>query len=421
MTISSANGQPTRHPHIVLYSHDTVGIGHVRRNLLIAQQLAHAPLCAEVLLISGAREAAAFEIPPRVDCLSLPSLYKDRHGSYRPRRLSISLDELIQLRATTIRSAIEAFQPDVVIVDKVPHGVLGELDLTLENCQQKRPHWILGLRDILDDPKTVRQEWRDDDNERLIEEAYDAVWVYGDQSVYDPVREYGFSPGVAEKVRFVGYLDQRSRLDIQSPEELDLLADLGLPSGKLLLCLVGGGQDGEEVADAFTRMELPPDYNGVLVTGPFMPTNVQQRLHQRAALNDRMRVLDFIAEPDLLVAAADRIITMGGYNSVCSAISFRKPALVVPRIYPRREQAIRAERLQELGLVDVLPWDEVSAARMSHWLADDTATPCAYEATNTIDLRGLERLPILLQEVLDDARHGPDRRHRRKEIRNVAR
>ena len=70
---------------IALYSHDTMGLGHARRNGLIARALASAPLGAEVLLITGAREAGTFPLPPGVDCVTLPAYRKGRDGHYTAR------------------------------------------------------------------------------------------------------------------------------------------------------------------------------------------------------------------------------------------------------------------------------------------------------------------------------------------------
>src|SRR5713101_4961702 len=70
---------------VALYSHDTMGMGHMRRNLLIAQTLARS--CrASVLLLAGAQEAAAFPLPPGVDCLALPAIMK-QDSTYQTRRL----------------------------------------------------------------------------------------------------------------------------------------------------------------------------------------------------------------------------------------------------------------------------------------------------------------------------------------------
>src|SRR5262245_18248772 len=180
-------------PRILLYSHDTMGIGHVRRNLLIAQALTAPPVSATVLLIAGAREAGAFSLPPNVDCLTLPSLHKTECGQYQPRTLGLALPDLIQLRGQSIAAAVKAFDPLVFIADKEPRGAIGELGPALKILRARnRTRCVLGIRDVLDDADTVRREWANADNEAVLREFYDAVWVYGDPTIYDPIKEYGF-------------------------------------------------------------------------------------------------------------------------------------------------------------------------------------------------------------------------------------
>src|SRR5688572_24183006 len=99
MSGASAAGGPASGLRVVLYSHDTMGMGHVRRNLLIAQALAAPPLSATVLLVAGVNEATQFALPPGTDCLTLPSLHKTPDGQYRSRALALPLPELIGLRA----------------------------------------------------------------------------------------------------------------------------------------------------------------------------------------------------------------------------------------------------------------------------------------------------------------------------------
>ena len=111
-------------PRVALYSHDTMGVGHMRRNLLIAQALAAPPLSASVLLVAGAKEATAFALPPGVDCLTLPALYKAVDGHYQSRALGVSMRELVGLRGRVIAAALRAFQPDVLVVDKEPRGAV---------------------------------------------------------------------------------------------------------------------------------------------------------------------------------------------------------------------------------------------------------------------------------------------------------
>ena len=84
------------------------------------------------MLLAGAREAGAFALPPGADCLALPGLYKASDGRYRARCLDLPLNELIALRSRVLLAALEAFEPDVLIVDKVPRGALGELEPALQ-------------------------------------------------------------------------------------------------------------------------------------------------------------------------------------------------------------------------------------------------------------------------------------------------
>jgi predicted glycosyltransferase len=371
----------------------------MRRNLLIAQTIAGAPLHAATLLIIEAQQAVSFAIPPGVDTLTLPALRKALDGQVAPRSLEISLQKLIAMRARAILGALEAFEPDVLIVDHLPRGAVMELDPTLEFLRRGgHTRCVLGLRDVLEAPETVQREWKNAANEDAIRDYYDAVWVYSDPKVCDHAREYHFSPEVAQKLRYTGYLDQRKRADSANSQGDELIAPLGLPRGRLALCLVGGGQDGARLAEAFAEADLPPGVAGVIATGPFMPPEVLRRLRYAAARNPQLRVLDFVAEPTLLLSRAERVIAMGGYNTVCEVLSFAKHALIVPRATPRREQLIRAERLRDLGLLDVLPADDISPGALTSWLARDLWAPPRVRAR--IDLGGLARLPHLLEDVL---------------------
>jgi predicted glycosyltransferase len=384
---------------VALYSHDAMGIGHMRRNLLIAEALAAEG--ASVLLISGARELNAFAVPPGVDCVTLPALRKRADGTYGSRSLRIPMRELVDLRAAMIEAALTAFGPKVFIVDKVPRGVMHELDRSLRVLRARIDvRCVLGLRDVLDDPAAVRREWERAGNERVVHECYDAVWVYGDPAVYDPVAEYRFGAAVTAKLRYTGYLDPRARLSRESAGTS--LASLKLPAGRLVLCQVGGGQDGYLLAEAFARTDLPPQDSGLVVTGPFMPRAARERLLRLAAANPRMRVLEFVSGAGPLLRRARRVIAMGGYNSLCEIVTLRKPALVVPRVKPRREQLIRAERFRELGLLDVLHPERVTPGALAEWLRRGAGAPTG--VYRRVDFHGLDRLPYLLEEVLSRPR-----------------
>jgi predicted glycosyltransferase len=376
-----------------------MGLGHTRRNLLIAERLASRPCRASVLVITGSRASTAYRARRGIDYLTLPGLHKRPDGVYETRSLGVDFERLIQLRAASIRSALEAFAPDVLIVDKLPRGAFRELDPSL-SALAGRTRFVLGLRDVLDDPETVRREWERDATAEAIDVHYDAVWIYGDPTVYDLVGECALSSSVAAKVRYTGYLNARARLHRDAARSAEIVRRLDLPAGPTVLCQLGGGQDGLDLALTFADAELPPATNAVLLTGPFMPAKALRQVRSHAARDKRKRVVEFVTAPGAFLCNADRVVSMGGYNSICEILSLGKRALIVPRVRPRREQMIRAERLCALGLVDVLHPDRLAVDAMAEWLHRD---PPPAPAAATIDFGGLRRLSDLLRETAGQA------------------
>lgn len=392
---------------IALYSHDTMGLGHMRRNFLIAQSFIRSLPEASVLMIAGAREASVFAMPTGVDCLTLPALCKVGRGKYEARNLEVDIEEIIAIREKTISAALEAFEPDVFIVDNVPRGVKNELNLTLEQlCLKGKTHCVLGLRDVLDEPLTLQAEWQRAGNEEAIHKYFEQIWIYGDPSVHGLTEALNLSPESAAKARYSGYLDQCKRLEWMQDAGTGPLVPLSViesAAGKehLVLCSVGGGQDGAQVAEAFVRAEFPAGYNGLLITGPFMPSETRRRLNRIAERKPHLEVIKHLTEPTQILKTADRVIAMGGYNTVTEILAYEKHALLVPRVYPRQEQIIRAERLHELGLIDYLRPEEATPGKISEWLARELKplTP----VRELVDMNGLERLPVFLQELLDNS------------------
>jgi predicted glycosyltransferase len=382
---------------VAMYSPGMVGFGHIRRNATIAQALRRSALQPVILMIAEACQAGALPMPEGVDSVTLPALCKEAGGRVRPRFLDVSDPDVIALRAKVISKVIKAFEPDVLIVDHLPLGAAGELSRTLAHIRRHgTTRCVLGLRDVLQDPETVHQTWSDPARMEAVRDYYDAVWIYGDPAVYDTIREYGLFDPVAEKVRYTGYLDQRPRLEFAGEQVAQVLANLA--PGKLALCVVGGGHDGVKLAEAFVRAELPSDTSGMVVTGPYMPRNVRQRLLRIAERHPRLTVLEFLPEPAPLICRADRVIAMGGYNTTCEVLSFEKHALIVPRVHPKPEQWIRAQRMQELGLIDLLHPDHLNPRALTAWLARDPGPPPTIR--NRIDFGGLTRIPNLLADLL---------------------
>ncbi len=367
-------------------------MGHIRRNILIANALSNSSLQPDILLASGALEATRFTLPKGTDRLVLPALCKGPDGQYGSRRFQMPLAEMINLRRYILRAGLSAFNPDLLIVDNVACGANMELDATLAYLRAKGDcRIVLGLRDILDEPEVVASEWKKTRRFETIRKYFDEIWIYGDPAVYNPVEAYQFPPDIAAKVYFTGYLDQKTRLDALVPDDkTNPSGHFKLPDHPFVFCTLGGGQDGTRLGETFVSA-LPSDTSGTLLTGPHMDSKAQSRLFLKALSYPNLQVMNFLPEPAQWLEQADCVVGMGGYNSVSEILAFGKPALIVPRVSPRKEQLIRAERLQEMGLIDMIHPNILNESYLKRWIEKNMGQP-ARDFRTQIRLDGLDHI-----------------------------
>ncbi|WP_345741029.1 hypothetical protein [Pseudophaeobacter arcticus] len=336
-----------RGPRVMLYSHDTFGLGHLRRSRALAGAITAADPTASALILTGSPVAGRFAFPNRVDHMRLPGVIKRADGSYASRTMGMSIEETTELRSGLIRSMAEQYDPDVLIVDKEPTGFRGELMPTLKLlAEQQRTKLVLGLRDVLDEPEVLAAEWARKEAVETTENYYDEIWVYGLSSIYDPTQGLGLSAATRARMHWTGYLRR------------DLGAWDDPPAQPYVLITPGGGGDGAMMVDlVLSAYEQDPALSprAVLVYGPFLSGETREAFETRvAALAGRVTSVGFESRIETLFSGAQGVVCMGGYNTFCEVLSFDKPAVIVPRTTPRLEQWIRASRAEELGLVSML-------------------------------------------------------------------
>jgi predicted glycosyltransferase len=340
-----------RKPRILMYSHDTFGLGHLRRCRAIAHSLVGTFEDLSVLIVTGSPIIGAFDFRTRVDFVRVPGVIKLRNGDYTALNLQMNIDETVRMREVIIYRTAEAFAPDIVIVDKEPLGFRGEIAPTLHMLKDAGTRLVLGLRDVLDEVELLKPEWERKGAGPALESLYDEVWVYGVQSIYDPLAGLGLGPSVQQKTVFTGYLPRplpRTELAEHWPE---------ITNQPFLLVTTGGGGDGEGliewVLSAYESGAMLP-LPALLVLGPFMALERQVEFQERAARLDNVDAIVFHNRIEQLMARARAMVSMGGYNTFCEVLSLDKPALIVPRMVPRREQYLRIKRASDLGLVRML-------------------------------------------------------------------
>ncbi|MFQ6022924.1 MAG: glycosyltransferase family protein [Acidiferrobacterales bacterium] len=342
--------QNTKNSRVLIYSHDTFGLGHLRRCHTVAQSLVARRKGLSALILSGSPIIGNFDFKTRVDFVRIPGVIKLRNGEYSSLNLDIDIGEVLEMRASIIQHTAKVFNPDLFLVDKEPLGLRGEIYDTLQMLKVAGTRCVLGLRDVMDEPELLAREWRRKNPVPALRDLYDDVWVYGLPQICDPLAGIDLPQSVRRKITYTGYL--RRHL----PNNGDVSAEPHFDEPYVLVT-TGGGGDGAHLIDwALRAYETDPEipYAALLVLGPFMGPRRREKFRKRVARLARVKAITFDAHVEYLMANAVGVVAMGGYNTFCEIISLNKRAIIVPRRSPRMEQYIRASRAQELGLVRML-------------------------------------------------------------------
>ena len=345
---------------VLIYSHDSFGLGHLRRCRAIAHSLVGEISKLSVLILSGSPIIGSFDFRARVDFVRVPGVIKLRNGDYTSLKLHLDIEQTMALRASIIRHTADVFDPDIFIVDKEPLGLRGEVGDTLEMLKSRGTPLILGLRDVMDEPELLAPEWERKHVMPALKDLYDELWVYGLPQFYDPLTGVEIPEVIRRKIVYTGYLKH------QVPEALSVKS-ASVPNTPYILVTAGGGGDGDVLIDwvlsAYeTGMKIP--HPALIVLGPFMHTDHQESFLARIEKLESVSAMTFSSHIEHLMEKAVGVVAMGGYNTFCEILSFDKPSIIVPRTVPRLEQYIRASRAQELGLLSMLNYDNEPDPKM---------------------------------------------------------
>ena len=386
--------------NILMYSHDTYGLGHIRRTMAIASHLLGPRI--NILILTGSPIAGRFSFPEQIDFVRIPGMIKKTNDEYLPLSIKINARHALDIRKNIITATAKTFQPHLFLVDKEPLGLKKEVLPTLQWLRRCRPDTrsILGLRDIMDDAQSVKKDWKEKRVYQHLENLYSEIWIYGIQDFYDPIKEYEISAAISEKMHFTGYIPRK----IPGKDAVrHIKKELGLQNGeRLVVVSTGGGGDGYRVMDNYlTALEtfssrLP--FKSVLITGPFMPKQDRNDVFRRARKLG-IRTYHFYRQMEKIFAAADIVVSMGGYNTLCEILGQGTISLVIPRETPRKEQIIRARAFHRQNLVDFIPWDDFTPRLLHEKLTTLLQNPEPYHsAISRFRLTGIETMQQRLLE-----------------------
>lgn len=388
---------------ILIYSHDTFGLGNIRRMMAVARHLARSTPDVAVLVLSGSSMLHVVRPEPRLDVVKLPCLRRDQKGKYGTKYLPLDYRKVLRLRTRLIAGTVAEFDPDLIIVDKKPFGLHHELLPALDKVKRRKrpPKTVLLLRDILDAPAVTKRTWAKNHYHDAIRLFYDLVLVVGSRKIFDLTAEYDFPTSSRGKTLFCGYLGHKrarsSRARIRD--------SIGVTTEPLVLVTVGGGSDGHRLVrhylDGLSRASGMGNTKSLVVCGPDLWEQHRDEMVRAASRAPGVTLLPYTSSMIAHVEAADLVVSMAGYNTVCELLSTRKRAIVVPRTEPVHEQRIRAQRMARHELLRSIDSQALDSEPLFAAIREELelihVPRCAQ-----VDLNGLPRVRTAIARLLEE-------------------
>ena len=375
-------------PRLLVYSQDGLGLGHLRRTTLLVSEFLAALPNASALTISDSPLGQFFKSAPGHDYLKLPSIHKAAPGHWNAVSLVLPVADVFAMRREIIRSVALNYRPDVVLVDHMPHGAMGELVPTLEALAPLPVRMMLGLRDILDAPEVVRDRWELEGAFDAVEQHYHEVLVYGSQDVFDVAAQYSWPATISKRLRYCGYVTAADRGSPSGALRTRYLRRQ--PNGDLVVAIAGSGADGyrlfDALLDAVPGLVAQRPCSIVIVTGPMLPAPDGLDLMRRAR-GLPVHVLRSVSDTRSYLRAADLVVAMAGYNTSVESLGAARRALLVPRHGPSAEQQMRARLFAERGWVGWLPPAQLSPETLQQAMIEALTKPATAPLTAP-DLNG---------------------------------
>ena len=389
---------------ILVYSHDTYGLGNIRRMLAVVEHLVERDPEVCALILSGSPMMQAFRLSPRIDYIKLPCLLRSEDGDYKAKYLDLSYKKIITLRADLILNTMLNFEPDVILVDKKPLGVQNELAPAFDVLRRRanRPRVALILREILDSQSLTQSIWERNGYHDALQEHYDSVLVLGPRDVFDTGAEYQFPESTRHKVRHCGYIAKRNAL-----RSVELVREeLGAGDKPIVVLTAGGGKDGFGMLRTGLRALLQDSAAGrlhlLVVPGPEMDPVQRDELQALVGGQQHVTVINFTNDMMSYLRAADTVVSMAGYNTVTELLSLGVSAVLVPRAMPSQEQWMRATRLERLGLFKVIHPDQFTESSLRNAVFKVLYNEKTSATSTKLDMRGLDAVYEHVQQLLSD-------------------
>jgi predicted glycosyltransferase len=367
----------------------------------------------QVCLIDGGQLVEEFELPPAVEVIHLPAFQVDVFeglqvgNQVKAVDSALSLEEVKALRKETILHTFDKFQPDCLITEGYPFSKNKSLSFEmvplLERIQQTKPETkvVCSLRDIV-----MVKEFGDRDAEehrrcQFMNQYYDALLVHSDPQIHRLEDNISRANELTCPVYYTGYVVQ------SEPEQTEINAEdaaaLANPA-PMILVSVGGGKLGYDLLECVIKaapiLESQLPHHLHIFAGPLMPDQKYQFFQALAAAKPNLSLRQYTPHLLAYMEKAALSISLGGYNTTMNILSTRVRSIIYPS-NKDREQAIRAEKLEKLGLLTILHADDLYPERLTEKIFAALKQDCHRQVAEKLELQGAEQTARLLQQLLN--------------------
>lgn len=382
-------------PRAFVYVQHLLGIGHLQRAAVLARALAAQGV--GVTLASGGR------VPPEAArALSAEGVHLRQLPPASAADLSFKVlhdedgqpidDAWKARRRAALLEAWRAAGAQLLVLELFPFGrrqMRFELLPLLEAAVAAvpRPAIVCSVRDIVGGLKSAE---RRAEALALAERYFDRVLVHADASVVAFEDTFPEAPRIAQRLVHTGYVVAAAPAaqGAAGTDEILVSAGGGAVGARLLEAAIGARALGSQRARTWR-----------LLSGSNLPEADFRRLAALAARERGVVLERSRADFTTLLANCALSVSQAGYNTLLETVSARARAVVVPFSGGHEtEQALRARRFAERGLLEVL--DEAALSPQALAAAIERALARPRPGSNGVDLGGARRSAELLAALI---------------------
>lgn len=379
-------------PTLLFYCQHSLGMGHLVRAFHLTHALAER---FSVVFLNGGQFPEGFTPPAHVGLINLPPLAMDDKSQLVSLDARYTLAQAKDQRRRILLDTLERFRPDVIVIELFPFGrkkFADEIVPLLQAASRtplSRPLVFCSLRDILVASRHD-QKRHDDRAADLVGRYFDGVLVHTDPRFARLEETFHPSRPLDVPVHYTGFVtaEANQRTALARNANTIVSAGGGMVGYELLKAAIGAQR-------LLWREHASPMQ---LVAGPFLPEAEWQALHRDADGCAGIEIIRSVPNLGAEFYQASASVSQCGYNTAMDILSSGVPALVVPFAAGREdEQMNRAERLARLGLLKVLPADQLSSTSLANAIRDlRSFRPAPLQ----LNLQGASTTSALIQSLL---------------------